>query len=122
MKVRAIEHVQLAMPAGEEQRARGFYHELLGIPEVPKPPDLAARGGVWFERAGLKLHLGVDKDFIPARKAHVAFLVDDLRELTERLRAAGHPVIDESLAGYLRIYTTDPFGNRLELMEPATLT
>ena len=89
------------------------------LPEKGKPPALAARGGVWFERADLKIHLGVEKDFRPARKAHPALLVEDLPALAERLRAAGCPVIDdEPLPGYRRLYTEDPFGNRIELLEP----
>ena len=119
MKLTAIDHVQLAMPEGGEARARGFYGEILGLPEKAKPPALAARGGVWFEAAELKIHLGVEKDFRPARKAHPALLVEDLPALAQRLRAAGCPVIDdEPLAGYRRLYTEDPFGNRIELLEP----
>jgi catechol 2,3-dioxygenase-like lactoylglutathione lyase family enzyme len=119
MPIIAIEHVQLAMPAGQENRAREFYSTLLGIPEVPKPPELAKRGGVWFEEGPLKIHLGVEADFRPARKAHPALLVRDLAELVKRLRKAGHAVIDdEALEGYLRVYVFDPFGNRIELMEP----
>jgi catechol 2,3-dioxygenase-like lactoylglutathione lyase family enzyme len=119
MRLRAIDHVQLAMPAGGEAEARGFYGKLLGLPEKPKPAALAARGGVWFEQPGLKIHLGVEKDFRPARKAHAALLVEDLPALAERLRAAGCPVVDdEPLPGHRRFYTEDPFGNRLELLEP----
>ena len=119
MRLTAIDHVQLAMPAGGEDRARGFYSAILGLPEKAKPPALAARGGVWFETPDLKIHLGVEKEFRPARKAHPALLVEDLPALAKRLRAAGCPVIDdEPLAGYRRIYTEDPFGNRIELMEP----
>jgi len=117
MRVRAIEHVQLAMPVGAEERARRFYGELLGLLERRKPAHLAARGGVWFERGGLKIHLGVEEGFRPARKAHPAPLVDDLPALAVRLAAAGHPVLDEPLEGYRRVYTEDPFGNRIELME-----
>src|SRR5262245_8175062 len=119
MPILRIDHVQLAMPEGREDEARRFYRDLLGIPEVPKPPALAARGGAWFERNGLKVHLGVDKQFTPARKAHPAFIVADLRALIVRLDAAGVVVRDdEPLAGYLRVYVDDPFGNRLELLEP----
>lgn len=114
-----VDHVQLAMPAGREDDARAFYDGLLGIPEVAKPPALAARGGAWFEAGRLRIHLGVDRDFRPARKAHPGLLVRDLEGLIERLRAAGHAVVeDEPLPGYLRVYVDDPFGNRLELMEP----
>ena len=105
------------MPKGEEQKARDFYHGVLGIPERPKPAELVKRGGVWFEDGALKIHLGVEADFRPARKAHPALLVEGLAELIARLKTAGHPVIDEPMDGYRRIYTEDPFGNRLELME-----
>ena len=117
MKVRGIEHVQLAMPTGEEQRARAFYEGVLGIPERAKPAELAKRGGAWFEDGTLKIHLGVEADFHPARKAHPALLVEGLAELIAGLKAAGHPVIEEPMPGYRRIYTEDPFGNRLEMME-----
>jgi catechol 2,3-dioxygenase-like lactoylglutathione lyase family enzyme len=114
-----IHHVQLAMPPGREDVARGFYEGLLGIPEVPKPPTLAKRGGAWFERGAVKIHVGVESEFRPAKKAHPALLVSDLRALVQRLRDAGHVVIeDEPLTGYDRVYVDDPFGNRIELLEP----
>jgi catechol 2,3-dioxygenase-like lactoylglutathione lyase family enzyme len=121
MVIESLDHVQLAMPAGQESQAIGFYRDLLGIPEVSKPPHLAVRGGCWFESPSVKIHLGVDPDFRPARKAHPALLVSDLSGLIERLRSAGVRVRDdESLDGYDRVYVDDPFGNRLELMEPKT--
>src|SRR5262245_53468945 len=99
-----IDHVQLAMPAGREPDAVAFYEGLLGIPHVPKPPHLAARGGCWFESDAVKVHLGVDADFRPARKAHPALLVDDLGGLVERLAAAGVALRDdEPLEGYDRV-------------------
>ena len=114
-----IDHVQLAMPPGGEALAEGFYSGVLGLPRVPKPPRLAARGGCWFESDTVKIHLGVDKDFRPATKAHPALLVEDLPQIVERLRAGGYRLVDdEPLAGYDRIYAYDPFGNRIELMEP----
>jgi catechol 2,3-dioxygenase-like lactoylglutathione lyase family enzyme len=117
--IRAIDHVQLAMPAGAESEARGFYSGLLGLPELPKPPQLAARGGCWFESDSVKIHLGVDADFRPAKKAHAALLVDDLSDLVARLTAGGIDVVDdEPLEGYERVYIYDPFGNRLELLQP----
>jgi len=119
MNIVAIEHVQLAMPPGMEQSAREFYQGLLGVPEVPKPPNLAKRGGAWFERGTLKIHLGVEADFRPARKAHPALLVSGLAELVSRLKQHSvHVVEDDPLEGYLRVYVADPFGNRIELMEP----
>jgi catechol 2,3-dioxygenase-like lactoylglutathione lyase family enzyme len=119
MEVRTIDHVQLAMPAGGEDGARGFYGELLGLPEQPKPPHLAERGGCWFESVTVKIHLGVEDDFRPAKKAHPALLVSDLRAFVRRLTDAGVEVVeDEPLDGYHRVYAYDPFGNRLELLEP----
>jgi catechol 2,3-dioxygenase-like lactoylglutathione lyase family enzyme len=116
-----LEHVQLAMPAGREPEAVDFYEGLLGIPHVPKPPHLAVRGGCWFERDDLKVHLGVDKDFRPATKAHAAFIVDDVRALAATIAAAGHSIVDdEALEGHDRVYVSDPFGNRIELMQPLT--
>lgn len=119
MTVIGIHHVQLAMPAGREDEARAFYAGLLGIPEVPKPPELAKRGGAWFEAPGVRVHLGVEADFKAARKAHPGLLVRELPRLVERLRSNNHHVIgDEPLEGYDRVYVDDPFGNRLELLEP----
>ena len=117
--ITGLEHVQLAMPAGGEDEAVAFYQGLLGIPRVPKPAHLAARGGCWFESDRVKVHLGVDADFRAATKAHPAFLVDDVRALADRIAAAGFDVIDdEPLEGVDRIYVHDPFGNRIELMQP----
>jgi catechol 2,3-dioxygenase-like lactoylglutathione lyase family enzyme len=119
MPILRLDHVQLAMPPGKEDEARAFYQGRLGIPEQVKPPHLAARGGCWFEKGPVKVHLGVEKDFVPARKAHPAFIVDDLAALVVSLEQAGYPVIeDQPLDGYLRRYVNDPFGNRIELMEP----
>ena len=118
MEVLRIDHVQLAMPAGREDEARRFYRDLLGIPERRKPPALTRRGGVWFERGDLQLHLGVDEKFVAARKAHPALVVADLPALIARFKAAGIAVRDdEPLPGYQRAYVDDPFGNRLELLE-----
>jgi len=119
MRIRQIDHVQLAMPPGGETEARAFYERVLGIPEAPKPPNLAKRGGCWFVRDAVKIHLGVEDDFRPARKAHPALLVEDLSALKTLLAIAGYTTrTDEPLEGYDRIYVDDPFGNRLELMEP----
>lgn len=117
-KVVGIEHVQLAMPPGQEDAARGFYSALLGLPEVTKPPRLAARGGCWFEAPGVKVHLGVEADFRPAQKAHPALLVDDLAGMMAALAAAGLAVThDDPVEGRARCYVSDPFGNRIELMQ-----
>jgi catechol 2,3-dioxygenase-like lactoylglutathione lyase family enzyme len=119
LRITRIDHVQLAMPAGGEALARAFYADILGIQEVPKAANLAKRGGCWFERGDLKIHLGVEADFRPARKAHVALLVTDLPELQAKLKASGYILKDdEPLEGYRRVYVDDPFGNRIELMEP----
>lgn len=119
MPIERVDHVQLAMPAGGEADARSFYAGLLGITEVPKPPHLAGRGGCWFENDAVKIHLGVEAEFWPAKKAHPALLVSDLPALVAVLAAAGVELVtDEPLEGYARVYAHDPFGNRLELMEP----
>ena len=119
MPVQRLDHVQLAMPPGGEDRAREFYQGVLGIPEVPKPADMAKRGGCWFESGDLKVHLGVEQEFRPARKAHPAFIVSDLVALVARLRSAGSPLTeDRSLTEYDRFFVEDPFGNRIELMGP----
>lgn len=112
-----VDHIQLAMPAGREAEARAFYSGLLGVPEVAKPPELARRGGAWFESRDVKIHLGVDGEFRPARKAHPGLLVDGLAALARRLRSSGYAVVDEPTNGRARIYVDDPFGNRLELLE-----
>jgi catechol 2,3-dioxygenase-like lactoylglutathione lyase family enzyme len=120
MPIIGIHHVQLAMPAGQEALAREFYRDILGLAETPKPDDLAARGGCWFETAYVRIHLGVDKSFHPATKAHPGLLVTDLQALTERCREKGFEIAqDAPLDGYHRVYVNDPFGNRLELLQKA---
>lgn len=120
MEVLRLDHVQLAMPAGGEAEAVAFYAGVLGIPHVAKPDHLAVRGGCWFERGDVKVHLGVVAgDFRPATKAHPAFIVDDVRSIASAVAAAGFDVNDdEPLDGFDRVYVSDPFGNRIELMEP----
>lgn len=114
----SLDHVQLAMPPGGEAEAAAFYEGLLGIPQVPKPPELAKRGGCWFEHPTLRLHLGVEADFRPARKAHPALIVRDLAALCEELRTAGVEVRPGDAAdGRTNVYVDDPFGNRLELID-----
>lgn len=106
------------MPPGEEDAARSFYAQLLGLEEVPKPEQLAGRGGCWFRGPALELHLGVEKEFRPARKAHVAFKVEGLAALRASLERAGTEIADDTqLEGYGRFYAYDPFGNRLEFLE-----
>jgi catechol 2,3-dioxygenase-like lactoylglutathione lyase family enzyme len=115
----SIDHVQIAMPAGEEEQARAFYIDLLGFTEIPKPPELAKRGGAWFGSGLTQLHLGVEPDFRPARKAHPAFIVDRLDVLLANIQTAGFEVdtSQSPLNGYKRAHVFDPFGNRIELME-----
>lgn len=113
----SIEHVQLAMPAGEEETARGFYCKLLGMTEIPKPEELAKRGGCWFESGSVQLHLGVEADFRPAKKAHPALRCRDYGALSLSLRAAGVDVRDDhGIPGVRRCHISDPFGNRIELV------
>jgi catechol 2,3-dioxygenase-like lactoylglutathione lyase family enzyme len=111
--IRGVDHVQVAAPAGCEEAARAFYGGLLGLAEVPKPEPLAARGGVWFQVGPQQLHVGVEADFAPARKAHPAFAVGDLDALAARL---GDVRWDDELPGVRRFYAHDPFGNRLEFL------
>ena len=122
MKIVGIDHVQLAMPPGGEAKARRFYVDLLGLLEVPKPPHLTVRGGAWFELGSVKVHLGIERDFKAARKAHPALLVQGLTDLTAALERAGYLVVrDDTLEGYYRVYVDDPFGNRIELIETAAI-
>src|SRR4051794_31865708 len=111
-----IDHIQIAIPHGQDGEARAFYGDLLGLTEVPKPAELAKRGGMWFENGLVKIHLGVEADFRPARKAHPALLVSDLQSLIDRLKHAGYEIrSDEPLEGFDRAFVNDPFGNRIEL-------
>ncbi len=112
-----LDHVQLAMPAGREAEAEAFYSGLLGLERVQKPEPLAARGGCWFSRGAVAVHLGVEEDFRPARKAHPALVVRDLPSLEAVLAAAGVPVRPNPDSEPGRgAYVDDPFGNRIELM------
>lgn len=119
MTILRLDHIQLAIPAGGEEKGRAFYAGLLGLEEVEKPANLAGRGGCWFVAGDARVHLGVAGEFVAASKAHPAFVVDDLSELRKRLETAGCPVVeDEPLEGYDRFYVYDPFGNRIEMMQP----
>jgi catechol 2,3-dioxygenase-like lactoylglutathione lyase family enzyme len=114
-----IHHVQLACPVGSEEASRAFYAGVLGLTEVEKPPALAGRGGCWFRGHGVELHLGIEADFRPARKAHPALLVTGIDEWAARLAAVGYPAsFDDQFPGMRRFYTADPHGNRLEFLEP----
>jgi catechol 2,3-dioxygenase-like lactoylglutathione lyase family enzyme len=116
--ITGIDHVQVAAPAGCETQARAFYGGLLGLEELPKPPDLAARGGCWFRAGSQELHVGVEDPFVPARKAHPGFVVADLDALAVRLRANDVEVAyDEAIPGTKRFHAADPFGNRLEFRQ-----
>jgi catechol 2,3-dioxygenase-like lactoylglutathione lyase family enzyme len=118
MQIARIDHVQLAMPPNAEEHARGFYAGVLGMREVAKPPVLAKRGGAWFEAGAVRLHLGVEADFRPAKKAHVALAVSGASELRARLAKAGHPIReDDAIDGVKRFFTDDVFGNRIEFIE-----
>jgi catechol 2,3-dioxygenase-like lactoylglutathione lyase family enzyme len=113
----ALDHVQLAIPPGAEDRCRTFYVGLLGMAELPKPPVLAARGGLWLRSGPVVIHLGVEKEFQPARKAHPAITVTDLDSVAERLGGAGYDLIwDDNLPGTRRFHVFDPLGNRLEFI------
>lgn len=112
-----LHHVQVACPHGGEEAARRFYGQALGIPEVPKPPVLATRGGCWFRGEGVEVHVGVEEPFAPARKAHPAFVVDDIDALADRVASHGFPVTwDDDFPGHRRFYTADGAGNRVELL------
>ena len=117
MRIVEFDHVQLAMPAGGEDKARRFYRDVLGLEEVTKPAALAERGGAWFRSGPVHLHLGVEADFRPARKAHPALRVEGLTSLIVRCVDAGFPVErDVPRPGMERIQVADPFGNRIEFI------
>ena len=118
MSIIGVDHVQLAMPPGREARAREFYCGVLELPERPKPPELAARGGCWFESESVKIHLGVEQDFRPSAKAHPGLLVGDLDRVLNRCREKGFQATEpELIEATRRAFVRDPFGNRIELME-----
>lgn len=121
MRFLGLDHVQIAAPLGGEPDARRFYGELLGLRELPKPPDLAKRGGCWFELGAHQIHIGVEADFKAAKKAHAALLLADVASLDalwEKLSAAGVEVKrdDARVEGVKRFFAFDPFGNRVELV------
>ena len=112
-----LHHVQVSCPPGGEDQARRFYGDALGIPEVAKPPALAARGGCWFRGDAIEIHVGVEDGFTPARKAHPAILVEDVESTAERVAGHGFPVTwDDKFSGYRRFHTVDGNGNRVEVL------
>jgi catechol 2,3-dioxygenase-like lactoylglutathione lyase family enzyme len=114
-----LDHVQLAIPRGSEDACRRFYVEILGLTEVPKPPALAVRGGMWLRADGAEIHLGVEDDFRPAKKAHPAFVVTNFDALVARLKASGIEIRwDESIPDLRRFHASDNVGNRLEFIAP----
>jgi len=113
----SIDHVQLAMPAGAEDTARAFYRDLLGMKAIAKPVELAGHGGCWFESGDVRIHLGVEQEFRPAKKAHPALRCQDYSSLTQSLRNAGIEVSEPGdIPGARRCHILDPFGNRIELI------
>ncbi len=123
MTIRGVNHVQITVPTGAEAEARAFYCDVLGLEEIPKPEPLHGRGGLWLQTpAGLPVHIGTEPDFDRMQtKAHVAYEVDDIAQWRERIAAAGCP-IDASvpIPGYERFEFRDPFGNRVEMIQPIT--
>ncbi len=118
MHVVGLDHVQLAMPPGEEDAARAFYGDLLGLTEVAKPLQLVSNGGCWFEGVDTAVHLGIQQDFAPARKAHPAFRVANLESLHAILIEADVPIVaDDTLPHVRRFFAYDPFGNRIEFLQ-----
>jgi catechol 2,3-dioxygenase-like lactoylglutathione lyase family enzyme len=114
-----LHHVQLAIPAGGEDACRGFWGAILGMVELEKPPILAARGGCWFRGGGLEVHLGVEQNFAPAQKAHPGIVVNNLSGMARNFEDSGVSVTwDDNFPGFARFYAADPFGNRLEFLEP----
>jgi catechol 2,3-dioxygenase-like lactoylglutathione lyase family enzyme len=113
-----VDHVQLAMPEGEEERARRFYCGVLGLTEVPRPADIAVRGGAWYASGSVAVHLGIDEPFAPAKKAHPAFVCADYDALLERLREHDVAIVPAGPTpeGKPRCHVSDPFGNRIELI------
>lgn len=117
--ITGIDHVQVAMPSGEEAAVRAFYAGLLEMSETPKPAALADRGGCWFGSGAAVLHVGVEEPFVAAKKAHPAFLVEDLGRLEQKLVDAGYQCVraDGEIPGVRRFHTFDPFGNRIEFQQ-----
>ena len=120
MPILSLDHVQLAIPVGGEDHAREFYTGVLGLSEVEKPPAMAGRNSIWFAAGAANVHLGIEPDFHPAKRAHPALVVEGLDEILVLCERAGLPTRpDTSFYGFRRVHVLDPFGNRLELMERA---
>ena len=118
MRIYGLDHIQVAIPSGTEEQARSFYAGVLGLDEIPRPAELASKGGMWFQVGAVQLHLGVEAEFQPAKKAHPALLVEGLEDLVARLEANGYSTrAAETLSGTRRVHVHDPFGNRIELMQ-----
>ena len=116
--LKGIDHIQIAAPPGSEDKARKFYGEVLGMEEIPKPENLKARGGCWFQCGPQEVHIGIQNDFTPAKKAHPGFTVNALDQLKLRLEEAGYVISEEPpIEGRARFFTHDPFGNRIEFLE-----
>ena len=116
--IRGLDHIQLAAPPHSETTARTFYGELLGMKELPKPENLKGRGGCWFQCGTQEVHIGIQKEFSPAKKAHPGFTVNGLQELKTRIESAGFVITEEPpIDGRQRFFTHDPFGNRIEFLE-----
>ncbi len=115
-----LHHVQLAIPPGSEDECRRFYCAILGWKELPKPAVLVKRGGLWLSAGEVELHLGVEQDFHPAKKAHPAFLVTAIDNIAADLASQKFEVDwDDSIPEFKRFFVFDAVGNRLEFMQPS---
>jgi catechol 2,3-dioxygenase-like lactoylglutathione lyase family enzyme len=118
MPILSIDHVQIAIPVANEDRARAFYSNILGFTEIAKPPQMAERKSIWFADGSVNLHLGIEPNFAPAKRAHPAFIVENLDAILAACDRAGIATKpDTSFNGFRRVHVFDPFGNRIELME-----
>jgi catechol 2,3-dioxygenase-like lactoylglutathione lyase family enzyme len=121
MPILSLNHVQIAIPIASQDRARAFYSGILGFTEIEKPPQMADRKSLWFVAGAVNLHLGIEPDFTPAKRAHPAFVVDGLDQILAACERASITIKpDTSFNNFRRVHVFDPFGNRLELMERTT--
>jgi catechol 2,3-dioxygenase-like lactoylglutathione lyase family enzyme len=121
MTLQAVHHIQITIPKGTEATAKAFYCDFLGLSEIEKPDSLKTRGGFWIQLGGQQIHVGtedgVDRQ---ATKAHIAYAVQDVWAWQEKIIAYGLKVADSiPIPGYNRFEFRDPFGNRVEFIEPA---